>query len=120
MASVDEDLRHRGTAAAALDHLGAARRINHDIDFRELDALLLQQLLRAVAVAAEHAGIDFDFGHDSNGSPVVLPIWETNPAISRGRRLNHAPPGPAPARPPPPRRPGARRGRRRKPWHRSS
>jgi len=64
VAVVDEDLRHRGAPAAALDHLGAARGMHHHVDLREVDPLLFEQLLRPIAESAEHAGIDFDLHHN--------------------------------------------------------
>src|SRR5690606_11451474 len=58
----DEDLRH-GASAAALDHLGTALGLRDDVDLGERDALLGEQPLRRVAVAAERRRIDDNIDH---------------------------------------------------------
>src|SRR6185436_12947403 len=53
VAPVNENLRNRAAAAAALDHLVAAPGFEHHVDLGVLGALLLEQPLRRAAVAAE-------------------------------------------------------------------
>src|SRR5690349_8446724 len=65
VAPVNENLRNGAAAAAALDHLVAAPRLEHDVDLGVFDAFFLQQPLSRGAVAAERLGIDDDarIGH---------------------------------------------------------
>src|SRR3546814_11679158 len=69
---VDEDLRHRGTTACALDHLRPEPVFLQDVDFGVVDALAVEQPLGPEAEAAERAGIDFDLRHClvPTGSPL--------------------------------------------------
>src|SRR3546814_15572351 len=71
MGIVDEDLRHRGTTACALDHLRPEAGFRQDVDFGVVDALAVEQPLGPEAEAAERAGIDFDLRHclDPTGLP---------------------------------------------------
>src|SRR5438128_838226 len=68
MLAVDEDLRNRGAAAGAADHLLAPCRLLDDVDFGIGDAFALQQPASARAVWAEHRRVELDFGHCCGGS----------------------------------------------------
>jgi hypothetical protein len=60
---VDENLRHRAAAAAALKHRVALRRIGIHAHLLPCKALGLQKVLGGHAVRAYRGGIDFDLGH---------------------------------------------------------
>src|SRR5438034_11393056 len=63
MMLADEDLRNRGAAISALDHLLANLAAIIDRDLAILHALLLEQRLSAPAVRAEGLGINLDRRH---------------------------------------------------------
>src|SRR5829696_8683236 len=67
--AVDEDLRHRGPSFRFLRHFNPLARLHHDIDFLELNALLIKEPLGTCAIRAPGAGIDDDFGHGT-GTPI--------------------------------------------------
>src|SRR4051794_29663368 len=67
--AVDEDLRHRSPSFRLLRHFDPLARLHHDVDFLELNALLIEELLGACAIRAPGAGIDDDFGHGT-GTPI--------------------------------------------------
>src|SRR5690606_5951500 len=60
MLSVDEDLRKGHAAARALDHLLLLRRVVRGDDFGVVGALLVEQGLGRMAVAAAGFGVDDD------------------------------------------------------------
>src|SRR5690349_15785637 len=57
VAPVNENLRNRSTAAAALDHLVAAPGLEHHVDLGILGALFLQEALCRGAITAERLRI---------------------------------------------------------------
>src|SRR5205807_8374621 len=81
MLAVDEDLRHRGTAAGAADHLVAPPRLLDDVDRLVGDALSFEQRAGARAIGAEHRRVDLDLGHRRRRSEsaclrgTVFHIW---------------------------------------------
>lgn len=63
---VDEDLRHRRDAAGAFHHLAAQARFEHHVVLGETDALLGQQSLGRMTVAAQHGGVYLDLGQNAS------------------------------------------------------
>src|SRR5712691_2656606 len=59
----DEDLRRRGFAVGAADHLGAALLMTGHVDLLERDALAAQELLRPGAIRTIGFGVDHDRDH---------------------------------------------------------
>ena len=66
VAAVDEDLRDRVSTSRALAHFLASRRRHHHIDLPELDALIAQKRLCAMAIRTKWTRIDFNISHGRN------------------------------------------------------
>jgi len=83
MLAADEDLRNRGTAAGAPDHLDAPRRLLNDINFSKGNAFALQQRAGAHAVEAERRRVQFDLNHDHRASSFVqTPVRSARARVS--------------------------------------
>ena len=63
MHGADKNLRHGAAPVGTLHHLGLALGVGHHVDFGKIDALLVQQLLGAVAKAADRRGVNFNRFH---------------------------------------------------------
>ena len=66
--AVDEDLRHAGAAARALQHLLALGAVLDDVKINVFHALAVQQALRPRAIGAEESTVDLNAGHEVSGT----------------------------------------------------
>src|SRR5215469_3258273 len=72
MLAVDENLRHRLSAARPRQHLLALGTVFDHVDVLVGDPLAVEQALGTRAVAAEHRGIDLDARHGGPNPPLPM------------------------------------------------
>src|SRR5712691_2949300 len=90
----DEDLRRRGFAVGAADHLGAALLTAGHVDLVERDALAAQQLFRPGAIRAIRSGVDHDRDHQIHLQRTIWGCgWCPQPARTPARRRPRRRPG---------------------------
>jgi len=90
MLTADEDLRNRGVAAGAPDHLDAPRRLFNDINFRKGNAFVLQQGAGTHAVWAERRRVQLDLNHSHRDRFTKIPKFRSGPGPQRSCQGQHA------------------------------